>query len=517
MSARVVLAHHHERRLDAAGWALLGLALLIIALGVAQTLYRLALPTEGWSFVRDASGGGQRMIFEQNLANTPSPLASGDLLVAVEGQPVERILAHALTLQSQPPANWAIGRTARYTILRDGREISLDVRLVRLPITVVISTIARQYLAHPVLLLALLIGLFVFLWTPRAGAARLLFLICTCLFTSEGISQAVGDTNVFGPAVLFDRVYWPAQFFNSLIWPFVVAPLFLHLFLSFPSVQRPLHSQPRPALALLYGFTPVLTLLAVGLNWGRPLDAWRAWSSFSVFDYFVTLIGVILSMAYTLATVRDPAGRAQIRWLAWGAVVTCAGALVGGVLGVLGQLGERPLLDFAAYRLPLLAFPIALAIAITRYRLFEIDIIINRTLVYGVLTAVLALVYGGSVVVLQTLVHPLTGEERSQLVTVASTLLIAALFTPLRRRIQATIDRRFYRRKYDAARTLAAFGVRMRDEVDLGKLTDELRAVVEQTVQPEHLSLWLRGSQVAPGRSTPRVPPEPPADPHGSQ
>ncbi|HEY3228261.1 MAG TPA: hypothetical protein VGJ87_03515, partial [Roseiflexaceae bacterium] len=111
---------------------------------------------------------------------------------------------------------------------------------------------------------------------------------------------------------------------------------------------------------------------------------------------------------------------------------------------------------------------------------------------YGALTATLALVYVSSVVLLQAIVRPLTGEEQSQLVTVASTLAIAALFTPLRRRIQTGIDRRFYRRKYDTAKTLAAFSVQMRDEVELEKLTDDLLAVVAETMQPAHASLWLR-------------------------
>ncbi|MFL5806823.1 MAG: hypothetical protein ACJ8CR_34485, partial [Roseiflexaceae bacterium] len=273
--------------------------------------------------------------------------------------------------------------------------------------------------------------------------------------------------------------------------------LFLHLFLSFPSGRRPFRSHPRLGLTALYGFMPGLTLLAMVLNWGRPLDAWRAWATFSVFDYFATLISVILSMAYTLAAVRDPAGRAQVRWVAWGALVTCTGAIVGGVLGVLGQLGERPLLDFAAYRLPELAFPVALAIAITRYRLFEIDIIINRTLVYGALTAVLALVYGGSVILLQALFRVVTREIQDELVTVGSTLAITILFNPLRRRIQAAIDRRFYRRKYDVAWTLQSFSAALRDEVDLGRLADDLLLVVEDTMQPAHVSLWLRPDPAA--------------------
>jgi hypothetical protein len=136
------------------------------------------------------------------------------------------------------------------------------------------------------------------------------------------------------------------------------------------------------------------------------------------------------------------------------------------------------------------AVPIAIGIAILRYRLYEIDTLINRTLVYGSLTATLVALYFGGIVVLQRVFVLLT-DQRSTLAVVASTLLIAALFTPLRRRIQSFIDRRFYRRKYDARKTLESFSAKLRDETDLDALSDDLVGVVAETMQPAHVSLWL--------------------------
>jgi hypothetical protein len=153
----------------------------------------------------------------------------------------------------------------------------------------------------------------------------------------------------------------------------------------------------------------------------------------------------------------------------------------------------------------LLGLPIFTGIGILRYRLYDIDVVINRTLVYGSLTAMLVAVYAGGVAVAQTILRALTGQEQQpQLVIVVSTLMIAALFNPLRRRIQNFIDRRFYRNKYDAARTLGAFSSRLREETDLATLSNELVSVVDETMQPEHVTLWLRPDKDSSGRRADR-------------
>ena len=180
----------------------------------------------------------------------------------------------------------------------------------------------------------------------------------------------------------------------------------------------------------------------------------------------------------------------QLKWFAYSA------ALVGAGLGtsILLPGGLAADLAFLLRLLALAGLPVAAGIAILRYRLYDIDVIVNRTLVYGSLTVSLVAVYIGSVVSLQYVFRMLTGEG-SQLAIVASTLVIAALFNSLRRRIQAFIDHRFYRRKYDAAQTLEEFGARLRDETDLESLSDQLVAVTRETMQPTHVTLWLRETE----------------------
>jgi hypothetical protein len=161
-----------------------------------------------------------------------------------------------------------------------------------------------------------------------------------------------------------------------------------------------------------------------------------------------------------------------------------------------GPLSTDDTLGSMLWSVSIMGVPLAVGVAILKYRLYDMDIIINRTLVYGSLTTLLALMYFGLVLLLEALTQPLTGQEHNDLVIVVSTLIIAALFMPLRRWIQAFIDRRFYRRKYDAALTLASFSEHVRDEVDLEDLTGRLVQVVEETMQPEHVSLWLSAHHV---------------------
>ena len=281
---------------------------------------------------------------------------------------------------------------------------------------------------------------------------------------------------------------------------FAIPPL---LFVLFPD-GRPASRRWRPVVWLT-GAGVVATTLGTALAGGNleeppfqevpnpaGLDGAGALPEVLAAMGFVSLFfAILLGTAALVSRFRQARGdeRQQLKWF----------AAAGGVFAFACVLYVAPFSplpsDTAGQAVILLAFcgiPVAAGVAILKHRLYDIDVVINRALVYGALTATLAGAYVGSVLLLQLVLSPLT--EQSDLAIAGSTLAVAALFGPARRRIQALVDRRFYRRRYDAARTLESFGGRLRDEVDLDALGSDLRAVVTETVQPAHVSLWLRSS-----------------------
>jgi hypothetical protein len=290
------------------------------------------------------------------------------------------------------------------------------------------------------------------------------------------------------------------------------------LFLLFPD-GRPASSRWRPIVWAVAAVAVIATLASMfesgalvsfptvrnPLDLGEPLGKIASVAN-DVAD-FAAIPVFLVSLASMVARLRLARGRRrlQLKWVAYAAALTATSFAASFLASLLTDWRVPADAFFLLGVAGFACIPVAAGTAILRHRLYDIDIIINRTLVYGMLTVALALLYLGIVISLQRVFVGLTGQE-SQLAVVASTLTIAALFNPLRRRVQAFVDRRFYRRKYDARQTLEAFGTRLRNETDLDALNDELVAVVRETLQPVQVSLWLRPAPERGGSEEPGEP-----------
>ena len=278
----------------------------------------------------------------------------------------------------------------------------------------------------------------------------------------------------------------PPSIFESgvLFWPLVL--LYLFLFPNGKPVPRRGLWLILPAVVLLFlvlllGY---LSILSANAAVESALERMAGPMEVSITVVFVGILGC---QVYRYVRVSSREEKQQTKWFVFGFVLFLALSALNDVLGTNNPYrDEVGLLIFAFV-------PLSVGVAILRYRLWDIDLLIRRSLVYGTLTVLLVLTYAGLVIGLGSLLRLFTGElGQSPVVVVVSTLAIAALFQPLRHRLQALIDRRFYRRKYDAAQTLAAFNATLRQEVDLEQVLPHLLVVVQQTMQPSHVSLWLR-------------------------
>lgn len=377
--------------------------------------------------------------------------------------------------------------------------------LVGLYAALVIATLVLRYLsalderfASDVVLLAVfsashLVGALIALRRPRnpvgwllATSALLVVLAFFAdLYARYGVVTAPGSLpgartmywlsnwpwiGMFG-GVLFAALFFPDGRLPSRRWlPFAWAAAAFFSFTTVVFAFAPVVDPPHPELVNPFG---VEALRGVA-------EFLESTIGFGIF--LILLSGTILSLAARFRRSRG-AERQQLKWVASAVAVAVAGFVIADAMpdGILADLALG-----AAH----LALPLAIAVAMLRYRLYDIDVLINRTLVYGAVSAALVVTYFGGVILLQPLLRPLTSG--SELAIAGSTLLVVAIFQPLRRLVQDAIDRRFYRAKYDAGRAVDRFSARLRDQVDLDSLSGELLAIVDDTVKPAHASLWIR-------------------------
>src|SRR6266540_2711300 len=449
MAGQTTTHTHDQHHVDRGAWLMLAIAIAMLLVSLGFLIYRFTLPTDGWYVTEPVGLDSIGFIYTENLIGAPSSLEPSDHLIAVNGSSLARDLPRSLV------DSWRAGQTMRYTVVRAGQELTLDVPLVRwrpgLWLTV--------QLHHPGLLAAtfgllmfVAIALFACVRRPATPAAPALLTISVLLLTSASF---LGFLPTGLPELIDPLARAIFLIVVTALYTILLPPAWVRFALVFPRPKASVRRRP------WVGYLPYAIGLVVlpGFIITNGLVGW-IWIVIAI----ITTIAILVHNAFTM---RDTVSQAQLRW-ALGGMLLGLGMLLasypiqfGWVTGSLAALLE------IASNLSFGVMGVTLGIAILRYRLFDIDVIIRRTLV-----------------------SPLTGG--SELAIVASTLAIAALFSPLRRRIQNVIDKRFYRRKYDAAKVLAAFGVTARDETDLDALTTEMLRVVDETVHPQFVGLWLR-------------------------
>ena len=457
------------------------IAIGVILLFVAFIWLHLANPSDGMRLEPGQAVWRTNGVVVTPLQGQTNGLRAGDVLITVGGTSVES-WARALFDPRIARPHRQFGQAVTYTVVRNGQQLNIPITLGHYPLS---SILLEDWGTILFALVTLFVAVFVFLYRPEDRLARILLLGASGLLGSttwsfglqvndlvNGIGFWLFQATIYGAYMLF----WAAG---------------LHFALAFANPHSSLLRRPwltRLIYVVPYALYP-FTLLVTWFGSASTLDWLGRWGPAQSIISFVYLLLAVIAFFWGYRVNPDAVIRQKIRWVVFAALVSGIGSIVLWVLPT--DVFGHPIISINVFGLLVLPFPVSIAIAILRHRLFDIDVIIHRTLVYSVLTGTLALVYFGCVITLQFLLRGLIGQT-NDVAIVGSTLAIAALFQPLRHRIQHIIDRRFYRRKYNAAHTLAAFSATLRNEVDLNQLSEHLLAVVQETMQPAHVSLWLR-------------------------
>jgi signal transduction histidine kinase len=461
-----------EKRFSRSSRLVLVFAIALVCLSIFQKAYRFTLPTEGWSATTDFDTDNP--IFVKNLLGLPSELQAGDRVIAVEGIPFTTLLERAS--RGQPnELNYDVGQTLRYTVLRGGEELDVNVPLYAGTSIGLGNFIRELFTSNGVgdffLWLAFLIGLFIFWKRPNNLTAQLLFLQVTATIASV-ISWTVTPLSVAD--ALTPITFYSAAFFSHWIHLTLEQPLGLHLILSFPNPSPVL--QKRWTLPLLYGFPFLVCVFGM-------LSVLPTFTAFIVVALY-NLLGVIL-VVRMFFTSREAIETAQIRWFSFGYGVSNLGTLVFG-LWAAGLIPDA--VSNATDLIPFnLIYLLCIAIAILRYHLFDIDIILNRTLVYGGLTAgvigLYTLVVGG--------VGRLIQGQGDVALSLFATGLIAVLFNPLRNRLQRFVNRLLYGDRDDPYKVLSNLSGRMQGILEPSKLLPTMTETIANVLKLPYTAIAL--------------------------
>jgi hypothetical protein len=462
-------------------WLAAMAALLMLLFALSSLVHRYRLPTDGWSMIqRESSLTNTDVVMVENVMGYASDLRPGDILLQIFGSDVDPDKMPLFGVK--PSDHWKSGQLAVYRVMRGDKILNLLVPLGHWEGSRYATWLATRLIGIvPSLLYALLAALIFFLRPGNRSAQVLLFMGAVNLSMNAGqMTVPLSSADFFDPYAFIS-----VNFLDYFAWGVLLFPTITVLTLVFPKPKLFFQRYSGIILVVLYGTTLLFFVLT---GWSRQVG----WGLVVLYS-LLAMVNVIDSF---IDARRDPVARAQVGWVLLGLSIVLVWRIFENVILIMlisrqikveiGSTGTQ-LIEI----LTTLAFPITLGIAILRYRLFDIDVIIRRTLVYATLTVTLGLVYIGGIILLQQLFRIIFGQE-SSLAIVISTLAIAGMFNPLRQRMQEVINRRFYRQRYNAESALVSFSAASRSEVDLSQLSDRLLAVVDDTIQPERAELWIR-------------------------
>ncbi len=470
-----------ERSWTGASWLAAAVALATLLFAFSSLVHRFRLPTDGWALTRvEGNLDHSVVMISEDVMGFPSDLRRGDILVKVGGEYVDPDSLPFFGLSR--PVRWVAGHLAVYQVARGDLTFNLLVPLGHWGGAEFATWMAARSVGFLPAITYAIFAFLVFLLRPGNRSAQVLLVLgaVSLSINAGGMAVPLSAADFFDPFA-----YASVNFLDNYAWGILLLPTIILLTLVFPKPKQFFMSHSRLVLLFLYGVTPLL----------YALSGWSRQTGWAVVAFFALLaLGAVIHSF--LDARRDPVARAQVVWVLMGLGVLLVWRFFENVILIL-LISQNINVEIGGTGVEILnllsslAFPLSLAIAVLRYRLFDIDVLIRRTLVYAMLTLTLGGMYLLGIILLQRLFRVVLGQE-SPLAIVISTLAIAGLFNPLRLRMQEMINRRFYRHRYNAENALVSFSAAARSEVDLVQISDRLLSVVDDTIQPEHAELWIR-------------------------